>query len=86
MLANDLKKGMRVRLRGTGWLADVADNAKDNTRMCKVYGMYTEIGSVYTKDIEAVWMTDADGNDRWEKVELSPRQAKAAQQIAAFGF
>ena len=78
MLANDLKKGMRVRLQGTGWLADIADNAKGNIRMCKVYGFETEIGSVYTHDIEEVMV-----NGLWEPVELSPRQAKAAAEIRA---
>ncbi len=50
MFTNDLKKGAAVRLRN-GWYAEVADNMKGNTRMCKVYGYETEIGSVYSHDI-----------------------------------
>lgn len=76
MLANDLRKGAHVRLRN-GWEADVADNAKGSTRMCKVYGFETEIGSVYTHDIVAA----VNSLGVWERVELSERQAKQAQKI-----
>lgn len=47
---NDLKKGTRVFLRN-GWEADIADNAKGDTRICTVYGFCTEMGSVYSHDI-----------------------------------
>lgn len=50
MNTNDLKKGDRVQLRN-GWIAVIYDNKKGNTRMAEVYGMYTEIGSVYSHDI-----------------------------------
>jgi len=80
MLVNDLKKGARVQLRN-GWQADVADNAKGSTRMCKVYGFETEIGSVYTHDI-----THVQTSHGWERVELSEAQMKQAAKIKAFGF
>lgn len=80
MLANDIKKGAKLRLKN-GWKADMADNGKGNIRMCKVYGLYTEIGSVYTHDIAAV-----EVNGVWEPVTLSPAQAKKAANIRAMGF
>lgn len=49
---NELKKGTRVFLRN-GWEADIMDNGRGNTRLAKVYGDYTEIGSVYSHDIVA---------------------------------
>lgn len=52
MKTNELKKGDRVILRHTSWPATVMDNRKGNTRMCEVRGMYTEMGSVYSHDIE----------------------------------
>jgi len=59
MKTNDLKKGARIKL-ANGWEADMADNLKGTTRMAKVYGDYTETGSVYAHDIVAY--KDADGN------------------------
>ena len=78
--ANDLKKGTRVMLR-SGWEADLADNAKGNTRLAKVYGDYTEMGSVYTKDI-----LEAKVGENWKKVALSAAQRKAAKKIRAAGW
>ena len=49
---NDLKKGAWVLLRN-GWVAEIYDNMRGNTRMAKVYGDFTEIGSVYSHDIMA---------------------------------
>ena len=83
MLANDIKKGMRVKLRN-GWYGTMADNGKGSTRMVTVEGIYTETGSVYTHDIARV-RVDADA-DRWEFVELSDRQRKQATAIRAMGF
>ncbi len=57
MTTNELRKGARVHLRN-GWQADVADNARGNIRMCKVYGFETEIGSVYAHDIMYVELGD----------------------------
>lgn len=50
MKTNELKKGDLVRLRN-GWYAVIADNKKGNIRMAEVYGIETEIGSVYAHDI-----------------------------------
>ncbi len=61
---NDLKKGARVKL-ANGWEADLYDNKKGNIRNAKVYGTYTEIGSIYSHDIVAYavgheWKTDIE--------------------------
>lgn len=53
MKTNDLKKGAVVRLRN-GWYARIEDNMKGNTRLATVYGYETEMGSVYSHDIECV--------------------------------
>ncbi len=51
MKTNELKKGQRVLLRN-GWYATIEDNKKGNIRMATVEGFYTEMGSVYSHDIE----------------------------------
>jgi hypothetical protein len=53
MKTNDLKRGARVVLTN-GWEADIMDNMKGNTRLARVYGFETEIGSVYSHNIESV--------------------------------
>ena len=53
MKTNDLKRGARVVL-ANGWEADIMDNMKGNTRLARVYGFETEMGSVYSHDIEYV--------------------------------
>lgn len=78
MKTNDLKKGVRVKLRN-GWEADIADNMRGNTRMAKVYGFETEIGSVYAHDI-VLWL---DG-DQWKRVEHTPAQVKLRTMVGAF--
>jgi len=71
MKTNDIKKGTEVLLRN-GWRAIMWDNAKGNTRMCKVFGFETEIGSVYSHDIAEV--LTAPG--QWAAVEHTPAQLK----------
>jgi len=50
MKTNELKKGTEVKLRN-GWKAELMDNMKGNTRIAKVYGTFTECGSIYSHDI-----------------------------------
>ena len=83
MLANDVKKGMKLVLKGSGWNAVMFDNAKGLIRTCEVDGMYKEIGSVYAYDIAEV-LNPATG--QWEKVTLSPAQEKQKAKIKSFGF
>jgi len=74
MLTNDIKKGMRIKL-ANGWYGTMMDNARGNTRMVEVEGYFTEIGSVYSHDIEFV-LDDEHSQQRWRKVEHTPAQLK----------
>ena len=76
MKTNDIKKGMRVRLRN-GWYGTMADNMKGNTRMVEVEGWFTETGSVYSHDIAFV---EVDGE--WLTVE----HTKAQLDLKAMGW
>ena len=80
MKTNEIKKGARIKLRN-GWEADMADNMKGNTRMAKVYGFETEIGSVYAHDIVAVKVAN-----EWVTVEHTPAQIKLRGSVGVFGF
>jgi hypothetical protein len=51
ILSNDLKKGDMVILHN-GWKAKIEDNKKGNIRMATVYGLYTEMGSIYSHDVK----------------------------------
>lgn len=74
MKTNDIKKGMRVHLRN-GWYGTMSDNAKGNTRVVLVEGLYTEMGSVYSHDI----MRASKDGVTWEQVEHTPAQNKVQQ-------
>jgi hypothetical protein len=78
MKTNDIKKGARVMLRN-GWEADMADNARGNTRIAKVYGYETETGSIYSHDIAKV---KVDGV--WQDVEHTDAQLKLREKILSF--
>lgn len=71
VLTNDLKKGTMVHLNN-GWKARLEDNKKGNIRMATVYGMYTEMGSIYAHDIK---YAEVDGV--MYRIKLSPAQEKA---------
>lgn len=77
---NELRKGTKVKLRN-GWLADIADNAKGNIRMAKVYGFETEIGSVYAHDIVSALVAGT-----WQPIEHTPAQSKLRKQVQSCGF
>jgi hypothetical protein len=82
MKSTDLRKGMRVQLRN-GWEATLEDNqTRGQTRLCTVYGIVTEIGSVYTSDITHVLYVD----DAPEQVELTETQIRAKRARALAGF
>lgn len=81
MKTNDIKKGVRVRLRN-GWEAIVADNAKGTIRMCEVFGDFTEIGSVYAHDIVQYQAADKS----WMDVEHTPAQEKLRKQTQVLGL
>ena len=78
----NVKKGTQVVLRN-GWKAKVEDNTvNQHTRLCTVYGDYTEMGSVYTTDIVEAQM--AYGS--WHIVAHTPAQLKASKARAGWGF
>ena len=76
---NDIKKGTRIKLE-CGWYGTMFDNMKGNTRMCKVEGDFTEIGSVYSHDIVGVEVEDGV----WEQVEHTENQLKCKERCEAF--
>lgn len=82
MKTNDLKKGVRVKL-ANGWEATLEDNMKGNTRLAKVYGFFTEIGSVYSHDIVEYEGTGLNAG-KWFPVEHTPAQIKMRKQVAAW--
>jgi len=98
MKTNELKKG-NVILLSNGWLAVMADNMRGNTRMAKVYGAYTEIGSVYSHDITRYYpdydesmISHLVNQFRYEetvpsvKIEHTPAQLKLKKQLSAMGW
>ncbi len=80
MKTNDLKRGSRVLLTN-GWEADIMDNMKGQTRLAKVYGLCTDIGSVYSHDIKSVKI----GED-WFPIEHTDTQLKLKEQLKKIGF
>jgi hypothetical protein len=81
MLTNELKKGARIKLRN-GWYATVMDNAKGNTRMCAVEGVYNELGSVYSHDILMFYPQTGPT----VVLTHTPAQVKLRQTVAEFGL
>ena len=77
MLQNDMKKGQKGRLNN-GWHFRIEDNKKGNIRMATVYGLHTEMGSIYTKDI--AWLVKEDGST--ERLEQTDKQKKQSAKTA----
>ena len=75
MKTNDIKKGMRIKM-ANGWYGTMMDNMRGNTRMAEIEGFETEIGSVYSHDIECVII-----DNKTIMVEHSPAQLHFKQQI-----
>lgn len=77
----DIRKGTLVCL-SNGWEAEVLDNqVRQSTRMCKVYGTHTEMGSVYSTDIHSAFL-----GGQWHVVSHSTKQLVAAQNRKQWGF
>ena len=77
MKTNEIKKGMRVKLRNT-WEGTMMDNAKGDRRMVDVEGFCREIGSVYSHDIVFVRV-----GAEWVQVAHTEKQRKLRDQVAA---
>lgn len=80
MKTNDLKKGDRVDLRN-GYCAIIEDNKKGNIRLAKIFGAYTEIGSVYAWDIISCFAGNSISS-----IELTDSQIKAQKLTKSLGF
>ena len=72
---NQLKKGDIVKL-ANGWAARLEDNKNGNVRLATVYGITTEMGSVYATDIVHYQLSDGF----WTAVQHTAKQ-KAAQAL-----
>ena len=80
--SNELKKGDKVVMRGTGWDAIIEDNKKGNIRLATVKGLYTEMGSIYVCDI--AYRVNPDGTH--DTIELTDKQAQNKRLVRAMGF
>lgn len=85
MKTNELKKGDWVRLR-CGWVAQMMDNMRGNTRLADVYGLYHEMGSVYSHDIVAQLDGGPTGGKVIAEIEYTPAQLKCRRTVGALGF
>lgn len=77
MTTNDLRRGDRVRLR-SGWYATIEDDKRGNTRLARVEGFVTEVGSVYSHDVVA--HIRADGSE--VAIEHTPAQLKLQKRVS----
>ena len=75
---DQLKKGVRIRLRN-GWEAIVVEECNGNTLKAKVFGYFTETGSVYAHDIAE---TEVNGN--WVEVEMTKEQIQFYIEVKPF--
>ena len=78
---NDLKKGDMV-MQANGWKARIEDNMRGNTRLATVYGLFTEIGSIYSHDVQ--YRINPDGTRTY--IEYTPAQLKLRNRLEKFGF
>lgn len=79
--SDGIAKGARVRLRGTGWTATIVDGHKKRfTRLALVEGDYTEYGSIYACNIEAI-----DFGGVWVPVE-TVKAHKPTPMMEIFGY
>lgn len=77
----DVRKGARVTLRN-GWEAEVLDNLTNRqTRMCEVFGDYTEMGSVYSSDIVGMLI-----GDTWYPIAHSAKTLELANARKSWGL
>jgi hypothetical protein len=65
---DQLKKGMRIRLR-SGWEALVVKGCDGNTLQAQVFGDFTETGRIYAHDVVAAMIDGA-----WVEVEMNLQQ------------
>lgn len=81
IIANELKKGTRIRL-DNGWEAVLLDKpGKGNIRKAEVYGAFTETGSIYVDKIVGAFIGSA-----WVGVTLDPEQKAFSDMKSYFGL
>jgi hypothetical protein len=73
--ADQLKKGVLIRLKN-GWEAIVDEECQGNTLKAKVFGDFTEIGSIYAHDIVATKL-----NGDWVEVVMTDDQARFYEEV-----
>ena len=78
MLQNDMKKGQMGILKN-GFKFRIEDNKKGNIRLATVYGFTTEMGSIYTSDIDSVVV---NGMIKMQPLEQTSAQKKKADKTA----
>ena len=80
MLTKELKKETRVLLRN-GWEAKTLGSARGTTTLCEVYGIVTEMGSVYSHDI----VKYQNENGGWDVISgYQPCQLKCRKMAIGF--
>jgi len=75
---DQLRKGMRIKLRN-GWEALVVEECKENILEAKVFGDFTETGSIYAHDVVAVQI---DGS--WVEVKMTEAQRRFHGELSRF--
>jgi hypothetical protein len=74
---NDLKKGTQIMLKN-GFGAVLIDNKKGNIRYANVKGIFEEIGSIYSHDIDQAFI-----NGNWQPVIHTKKQKELNTLINA---
>ena len=77
MLQDKIKKGQLGTLKN-GWRFRIEDNAKGIVRLATVYGLFTEMGSIYLSDIATLDMP----NGTTEPLQQTPKQAAKSKHAA----
>lgn len=75
---DQLKKGVRIRLRN-GWEAIVVEECNGNILIAKVFGDFTETGSVYAHNI-----AETEVNGKWVEVEMTEEQTQFHKEVKPF--
>jgi len=77
ILSNDIKEG-DVFVQTNGWVGEMVDNMKGNTRVANIHGFFTEAFCIYVWDISQV---AKDGVLR--DIKLTPKQWKDKERISS---
>lgn len=81
ILSNELKKGTKIVMSGTGWSGTILDNKKGNIRMAEIVGYYTDIGSIYVHNIAYAII-----DDKHVTIELTEKQKELKNLVDNFNL